>query len=99
MTRDPAAAAEALIQAYNAKDFDAMAAMIAPDLDFALMQALIERPGTILSRAQLEDRLYRWGDEVESNAVEVHIHGLRKKLGAEYIRNVRGVGWYVPRTP
>ena len=51
------------------------------------------RPGAILSRAQLEEKLYGWSDAVESNAVEVHIHALRKKLGADLIRNVRGVGW------
>jgi two-component system, OmpR family, response regulator QseB len=63
--------------------------------EFALLQLLLERPGTILSRAQLEERLYGWGEEVESNAVEVHIHGLRKKLGADFILNVRGVGYRV----
>jgi two-component system response regulator QseB len=61
--------------------------------EFALLEALIERPGQVLSRAQLEERLYGWGEEVESNAVEVHIHNLRKKLGADYIQNVRGVGY------
>jgi len=65
--------------------------------EFALLQLLLERPGTILSRAQLEERLYGWGEEVESNAVEVHIHGLRKKLGADFIRTVRGLGYVVPR--
>jgi two-component system OmpR family response regulator/two-component system response regulator QseB len=63
--------------------------------EFTLLQLLMERPGTILSRAQLEERLYGWGEEVESNAVEVHIHGLRKKLGADFILNVRGVGYRV----
>jgi two-component system response regulator QseB len=53
----------------------------------------MERPGTILSRAQLEERLYGWGEEVESNAVEVHVHGLRRKLGAQLILTVRGVGY------
>jgi len=61
--------------------------------EFALLSALIERPSTVLSRAQLEERLYGWGDEVESNAVEVHIHHLRRKLGANFIRNVRGLGY------
>jgi len=63
--------------------------------EFALLQLLMERPGTILSRAQLEERLYGWGEEVESNAVEVHVHGLRKKLGADFILTVRGVGYRV----
>ncbi len=63
--------------------------------EFTLLQLLMERPGTILSRSQLEERLYGWGEEVESNAVEVHIHGLRKKLGADFILNVRGVGYRV----
>jgi two-component system response regulator QseB len=67
--------------------------------EFALLQLLMERPGTILSRAQLEERLYGWGEEVESNAVEVHIHGLRKKLGADFILNVRGVGYRVRPQP
>ena len=64
--------------------------------EFALLQLLMERPGTILSRARIEERLYGWGQEVESNAVEVHVHGLRRKLGADYILNVRGVGYRVP---
>jgi two-component system, OmpR family, response regulator QseB len=66
--------------------------------EFALLRLLMERPGTILSRARIEERLYGWGEEVESNAVEVHIHGLRRKLGADYILNVRGVGYRVPPT-
>jgi two-component system response regulator QseB len=64
--------------------------------EFALLHALIEHPGRILSRAQLEERLYGWGEEVGSNVVEVHIHSLRRKLGTELIRNVRGVGYRVP---
>jgi two-component system, OmpR family, response regulator len=67
--------------------------------EFALLEALLTRPGAILSRAQLEDKLYGWSDPVESNAVEVHIHTLRKKLGADFIRNVRGVGWMVAKIP
>jgi len=64
--------------------------------EFALLHALLERPGRVLSRAQLEERLYGWGEEVGSNVVEVHIHSLRRKLGTELIRNVRGVGYRVP---
>jgi two-component system response regulator QseB len=64
--------------------------------EFALLQALLERPGRPLSRAQLEERLYGWGEEVESNAVEVHVHSLRKKLGARWIKTLRGVGYMVP---
>lgn len=61
--------------------------------ELKLLEALIERPGAILSREQLEGRVYAWGEEVESNAIEVHIHGLRRKLGSEFIRTVRGVGY------
>jgi two-component system response regulator QseB len=68
--------------------------------EFALLHALIEHPGRILSRPQLEERLYGWGEEVESNVVEVHLHTLRRKLGADFIRNVRGVGYrVVPEQP
>jgi len=67
--------------------------------EFAVLEALMERPGAVLSRAQLEDRLYGWGREIESNAVEVYIHGLRRKLGADFIRTVRGVGYRVPKSP
>jgi two-component system, OmpR family, response regulator QseB len=63
--------------------------------EFAVLQLLLERPGAILSRAQIEERLYGWGEEVESNAVEVHVHGLRRKLGAQFILTVRGVGYRV----
>lgn len=63
--------------------------------EYALLEALLDRPGAIMSRAQLEERVYGWGEEVESNAVEVHIHSLRKKLGADFIKNVRGVGYKV----
>jgi len=53
----------------------------------------------VMSRVQLEEKLYGWGSEVESNAVEVHIHSLRKKLGKELIKNIRGVGYIVPKKP
>jgi two-component system OmpR family response regulator len=65
--------------------------------EFSLLQSLLVRPGTILSRSELEDRIYGWGEEVESNAVEYLIHALRRKLGSEVIKNVRGVGWMVSR--
>lgn len=65
--------------------------------EFALLQALLLRPGAILSRSELEDRIYGWGEEVESNAVEYLIHALRRKLGSEVIKNVRGVGWMVSK--
>ena len=63
--------------------------------EFALLHALLERPGAILSRDQLENRIYGWGEEVSSNAVDVLIHGMRRKLGADTIRNVRGLGWRI----
>ena len=63
--------------------------------EFALLHALLERPGAILSREQLERRIYGWGEEVTSNAVDVLIHCMRRKIGAEAIRNVRGLGWRV----
>lgn len=66
--------------------------------EFALLQALMTRPGTILSRNDLERHIYGWNEEVESNAVEFLIHAIRKKLGASAIRNVRGVGWMVDRS-
>ena len=73
------------------------AALVLPAREFALMRALLERPGAILSRAQLEERLYGWGDEVESNAVDVLIHSIRKKFDKDIIRNVRGAGWMAPK--
>jgi len=66
--------------------------------EFALLRALLARPGAILSRTELEERIYGWGEEVESNAVEYLIHVLRRKLGSEVIKNVRGVGWMVSRS-
>jgi DNA-binding response OmpR family regulator len=61
--------------------------------EYALLEALADRPGAYLTRAQLEERLYGWDEEIASNAVEVHIHGLRRKLDASLIRNVRGMGY------
>lgn len=65
--------------------------------EFALLHALLLHPGAILTRAELEERIYGWNEEVESNAVDFLIHGVRKKLGAEVIKNVRGAGWMVVR--
>ncbi|MEY2253122.1 response regulator [Comamonas sediminis] len=64
--------------------------------EWAVLEPLIARPGRVLSRAQLEEKLYSWRDDISSNAVEVYIHGVRKKLGAELIQNVRGLGYLVP---
>ena len=65
--------------------------------EFSLLQSLLLRPGTILTRKQLEESIYGWNEEVESNAVDFLIHGIRKKLGADAIKNVRGAGWMVDR--
>lgn len=65
--------------------------------EWTILEALVARPGAILSRSQLEERLYGWSGEVESNAVEVYIHGLRKKLGQQLIINVRGLGYMVEK--
>ena len=67
--------------------------------EFSLLSALIEQPGVPISRARLEERIYGWNEEVESNAVEVYIHSLRRKLAPEWVRNLRGVGYFVPRHP
>ena len=64
--------------------------------EFSLLHALMKQPGRPLSRAQIEENLYGWDEEIESNAVEVYIHSLRRKLGTDTIRNVRGVGYMVP---
>ena len=65
--------------------------------EFALMEALMRRPGAILSRAELERRIYGWNQDIESNTVEVLVHGLRRKLGSGVIRTVRGAGYMVDR--
>lgn len=65
--------------------------------EWAVLEPLLARPGLVLSRAQLEEKLYDWKHEISSNAVEVYIHGLRRKLGADLIQNVRGVGYLVPK--
>jgi two-component system OmpR family response regulator len=77
----------------------AAAPLLLSNREFALLQALLLRPGAILSRAELEQRIYGWGEEVESNAVEFLIHALRKKIGTSTIKNVRGVGWMVSKNP
>jgi len=66
--------------------------------EFSVLEALLQRPGAVLSRAQLEDRLYGWDEQIGSNAVEVYIHGLRRKLGSQAIRTLRGVGYFVPKS-
>lgn len=63
--------------------------------EFFVLQALLDRPGAVLSRAQLIEKLYAWGDEVEDNTIEVYIHMLRKRLGADFIMTVRGLGYAV----
>lgn len=65
--------------------------------EYAVLEALLQRPGAVLSRAQLEDRLYGWDEEIGSNAVEVYVHALRRKLGSDAIRTMRGVGYFVPK--
>ncbi|MBL0425164.1 response regulator [Ramlibacter alkalitolerans] len=65
--------------------------------EWALLEPMLQRPGVVFSRAQLEQKLYGWKDDISSNAVEVYVHGLRKKLGADFIRTVRGLGYVVPR--
>ena len=65
------------------------------DREFRLLLALVEKPGAVLSIEQLEDRLYAWGEEIASNTIEVQLHRLRRKLGKEWVRNVRGVGFKI----
>ena len=65
--------------------------------ELTLLQELMLNAGRVLSRQQLEERMYRWGEEVESNAVEVHVHHLRRKLGADIVKTIRGVGYVLPR--
>lgn len=70
---------------------------VLPAREYALMHALMERPGRILSRAQIEERIYGWGQEVESNAVDALIYSIRRKFGKDIIFNVRGAGWMTPK--
>jgi DNA-binding response OmpR family regulator len=71
--------------------------LVLPAREFTLLLGLAERAGTILSRSQLEEKLYGYGDEVESNAVDVLIFYIRKKFGPQIIRNIRGAGWMIPK--
>ncbi len=66
--------------------------------EWAVLEPMLARPGVVFSRSQLEEKLFSWKDDVSSNAVEVYVHGVRKKLGAELIQTVRGLGYLVPRT-
>ena len=66
--------------------------------EFSLLRAFLTRPGVVMSRSEIEERMYGWNEEVESNSVEFHINSLRKKLGPAVIRNIRGMGWMVERT-
>lgn len=67
--------------------------------EFAVLRALLDTPGAVLSKAQLEEKLYGWQTEIESNAIDVYVHHLRKKFGADFIRNIRGVGYKVQAAP
>ncbi len=79
-------------------EFDDAALTLSPN-EFSLLEVLASRPGMVYSRAQLEQKLYGWGQESDSNTVEVYIHNLRRKLGQRLIKNVRGVGYTLPREP
>lgn len=65
--------------------------------EWAILEPLLARPGVVLSRSQLEEKLYSWKNDISSNAVEVYVHGLRKKLGSEFIQTIRGLGYVIPR--
>lgn len=89
LTLDPAA--------YQVRIHGRAEAVSLSNKEFAVLQALLMRPGTIHSRSDLEDKIYGWGEEVESNAIDYLIHALRKKIGKEHIKNIRGVGWMVAK--
>lgn len=76
---------------------DGQASVQLSNREFALLHALLVRPGAILSRVDLEERIYGWGEEIESNVIDFLIHALRRKLGSDIIKNVRGVGWMVSK--
>src|SRR5450830_1465564 len=65
--------------------------------EFALLRAFLDRPGVVLSRAQLEEKMYGWDDSIDRNAIEEHIHALLKNLGSDFIKNVRGIGYLIPK--
>jgi two-component system response regulator QseB len=67
--------------------------------EFSVLRALLDNPGSVVSKSQLEEKLYGWNAEVESNTVDVYVHHLRKKFGADFIKNVRGVGYKIPAVP
>nr|WP_267874235.1 response regulator transcription factor [Duganella alba] len=67
--------------------------------EFSVLRALLDNPGSVVSKSQLEEKLYGWNTEVESNTVDVYVHRLRKKFGADFIKNVRGVGYKIPAAP
>ncbi len=73
--------------------------LMLPAREFHLLHALLEHPGVVLSREQIREKLYAWGEAVESNTIEVFVHSLRKRLGADYIVTVRGVGYAVMTGP
>ena len=79
------------------KDGDSLREVSLTSREFSLLEALMQRPGAVLSREVLEQRIYSYDEEVESNAIEFIIHSLRKKIGSEHIKNVRGVGWKVAK--
>lgn len=98
--------ADPLIEYYglalNPKTFEAMLDKEIHKLsnkEFAILMALLETPGAPLSKSQLEEKLYGWDDSTQSNTVEVFIHGLRKKLGSKWIKNIRGLGYFIPKVP
>lgn len=87
---------DVLLEAGARKALRAGAEVLLSAREWAVLEPLLQRPGQVLSRAQLEEKLYGWRDEINSNAVEVYIHGIRQKLGKTLIQNVRGLGYRVP---
>jgi two-component system response regulator QseB len=67
--------------------------------EFSVLRALLDNPGSVVSKIQLEEKLYGWNSAVESNTVDVYVHHLRKKFGPDFIKNVRGVGYKIPAAP